>query len=104
MLPGSCFSRPMLAWREYGRCRSGSSKFTVPVFTVVEPAGNTWFSSARLTIGPLTRNGSVGRRPADGPASTLLVGKLTVNESDVAPEATSGVKFEYAVFWKYSPQ
>ena len=32
-----------------------------------------WFTSARLTTGPLTRNGLVGRRPADGPGSTLFV-------------------------------
>ena len=59
---------------------------------------DTAFSSARFTTGPLTRNGSVGSRPCDGPESTLLVGNVTVNESDVTPDETIGVKFEYGIF------
>src|SRR4051812_28648535 len=103
MLPASCFSRPILAWCAYGRWRSGLSNRTVPVFFVVVPAGNCCASSARFTTGPLTRNGSVGKRPCDGPGSMLLAGKLTRNDVDVSPDDAIGVKFEYAVFWKYNP-
>src|ERR671931_1036247 len=101
MLPSNCFSIPTLAWCAYGRWRSGLSNRTVPAFLVVVPAGKLWFRSARLTVGPSTRNGSVGSRPCDGPASMLLVGKLTMNEFEIAPDDTIGVKLEYAVFWKY---
>ena len=56
--------------------------------------GNIEFSSALFTTGPLTRNGFVGSRPADGPGSTLFVDgqmgavtgrKLAVNESETRP-------------------
>src|SRR5262245_22158270 len=107
------FSIPMLDCRDHGKWRFGSSKFTVPVFTCVLPAGNIWFKSALFTTGPFTRNGFVGRRPFDGPGSTLVaegqigaVGgphRFTRNELETAPAETNGVKFEYAVFWKYSP-
>ena len=50
---------------------------TTPVFFTGTPGGYSWSSSARLTNGPLTRNGSVGNRPALGPGSALLFGKLT---------------------------
>src|SRR6266545_314032 len=103
MLPGSCFSTPILAWWEYGRCRSGLSNRTMPAFFCVAVAGYSVLRSVRFTTGPLRSIGSVGSRPAEGPASTLLAGNDTVNDADVAPDATSGVKFEYAVFWKYSP-
>src|SRR5262245_418581 len=113
MLPRTDFSRPTLAWCEYGRCRSGLSNRTVPVFFCVVPAGNIWLRSARLTTGPFTRNGLVGSRPADGPGSTVVADgqiglaagpqRFTRKESDVTPADTIGVKFEYAVFWKYSP-
>src|SRR4029434_3993913 len=94
----------MLPSCAYERWRSGLSRSTVPVFFVVVPGGNIAFSSARFTTGPLTRNGSVGSRPADGPGSTLLVGKLTVKEGEMRPCATRLVKFEYAVFLWYLPQ
>src|SRR5438034_10380466 len=108
MLPGSCFSKPTLVWYEYGRWRSGLSKFTVPVFFCVVPSGNSWLSSVRFTVGPFTRNGLVGRRPADGPGSTLVADgqigfdagpdRIALNELHVTPAETSGLKFEYGVF------
>jgi hypothetical protein len=57
----------------------------LPVFLSFEPDGYCWFSSARFTVGPFTRNGSVGKRPADGPGSMLLAGKLTTNDCEKTP-------------------
>src|SRR6185369_5008960 len=109
MLAISCFSKPTLAWCEDGRCRSGLSNRTVPVFFWVVPGGNIWFRSVRFTTGPFTRNGLVGSLPAEGPGSTVVADgqiglaagphRLTRNELDVTPADTIGVKFEYAVFW-----
>ena len=99
MLPASCRSYPMVACREYGRCRSGLSNWTVPLFFWTAPGGNREASSAAFTVGPFTRNGSVGRRPADGPGSTLLAGKFTWNESENTPFDAIAVKNENGVFW-----
>jgi hypothetical protein len=69
------------------------------VFFCFVPGLELWFSNARFTTGPLTRNGSVGSRPADGPASTLLAGNCTVNESEYTPDATTAVRNANGVFW-----
>src|SRR5262249_51543081 len=100
MLPGSCFSIPMLAWRAYGRWRVGLSKFTVPAFFCVAPDGKSAFSCAWFTTGPLIGSTLVGKRPADGPGSGPPTGYVTVKEFESAPPDTSPVKLEYAVFWK----
>src|SRR6266850_3886909 len=113
MFPASDFSKPMLACRENDRCRSGLSKFTVPEFGSRLPDGNIELNSARSRTGPFTRNGLVGRRPADGPGSTVVADgqigafagpqRFTRAESVKAPADTMSEKLEYAVFWKYSP-
>src|SRR6266508_2754933 len=98
----------MLACREYGKCRSGLSKLTVPVFFWVVPGGNMELSKVRLTVGPPTRNGLVGSRPADGPGSTLVAdGQMgfatgphscTVKESENTPADTTPVTNVNGVF------
>ena len=96
------------AWREYGRWRAGLSNCTVPVFFASVPGGNSEFSSARFTTGPLTRNGLVGRRPADGPGSTWVadgqIGAVAgpqswaMNESENTPAETTPVTKVNGVF------
>ena len=79
----------------------GVIELTVPVFFVVVPAGYAGSSSARFTTGPLTRNGSVGRRPCDGPGIDI-VGRERHGErvGRHSRPTTIGVKLEYDVFWK----
>jgi hypothetical protein len=59
-------------------------------------------------VGPFTRKGLVGSRPADGPGSTLgrradrvRAGpqRIARKELELTPAETSGVKFENGVFW-----